>query len=137
MGGRGFQGGERWSGPAQRGSSTTSRAGRVLGAAPLWTMQSRIGTVSPWHAPRSFDENQVLRTVRDRFWSTGYAGTGVDDILRDTGLGKGSLYGAFGDKHQLFLRAFQEARHVGLGPPWGRGAVGPWGRARRTDNTRG
>ncbi|WP_419196487.1 TetR/AcrR family transcriptional regulator [Actinacidiphila glaucinigra] len=84
--------------------------------------------MSPWHAPRSFDENQVLRTVRDRFWSTGYAGTGVDDILRDTGLGKGSLYGAFGDKHQLFLRAFQEARHVGLGPPWGRGAVGPWGR---------
>ncbi|WP_018559928.1 MULTISPECIES: TetR/AcrR family transcriptional regulator [unclassified Streptomyces] len=58
--------------------------------------------------PRSFDEDQVLRTVRDRFWSTGYAGTRVDDILRDTGLGKGSLYGAFGDKHQLFLRAFQE-----------------------------
>ncbi|MDX3072677.1 TetR/AcrR family transcriptional regulator [Streptomyces sp. MI02-7b] len=58
--------------------------------------------------PRSFDEDQVLRAVRDRFWSSGYAGTSVDDILRDTGLGKGSLYGAFGDKHQLFLRAFRE-----------------------------
>lgn len=58
--------------------------------------------------PRSFDEDQVLRAVRDRFWSTGYAGTSVDDILRDTGLGKGSLYGAFGDKHQLFLRAFRD-----------------------------
>ncbi|MEU6341575.1 TetR/AcrR family transcriptional regulator [Streptomyces sp. NPDC046977] len=58
--------------------------------------------------PRSFDEDQVLRAVRDRFWSTGYAATSVDDILRDTGLGKGSLYGAFGDKHQLFLRAFRD-----------------------------
>jgi AcrR family transcriptional regulator len=25
-----------------------------------------------------------------------------------TGLGKGSLYGAFGDKHQLFLRVFDD-----------------------------
>lgn len=71
------------------------------------------GAVKNWYResmarPRTFDEDQVLRTVRDRFWSTGYAGTSVDDILRDTGLGKGSLYGAFGDKHQLFLRAFQE-----------------------------
>jgi AcrR family transcriptional regulator len=56
--------------------------------------------------PRSFDEDQVLRAARDQFWSTGYAGTSVDDILTATGLGKGSLYGAFGDKHQLFLRVF-------------------------------
>jgi AcrR family transcriptional regulator len=32
----------------------------------------------------------------------------VDDILTATGLGKGSLYGAFGDKHQLFLRVFDD-----------------------------
>src|SRR5256714_8246052 len=56
--------------------------------------------------PRSFDEDQVLRAARDQFWSTGYAGTSVDDILTATGLGKGSLYGAFGDKHALFLRVF-------------------------------
>jgi TetR/AcrR family transcriptional repressor of nem operon len=56
--------------------------------------------------PRSFDENEVLRAARDRFWSTGYAATSMDDILSDTGLGKGSLYGAFGDKRNLFLRAF-------------------------------
>ncbi|MFC4243207.1 TetR/AcrR family transcriptional regulator [Gryllotalpicola reticulitermitis] len=56
--------------------------------------------------PRSFDETETLRAVRDRFWSTGYAGTSVDDISTATGLGKGSLYGAFGDKHQLFVRVF-------------------------------
>jgi AcrR family transcriptional regulator len=32
----------------------------------------------------------------------------VDDIAAATGLGKGSLYGAFGDKHQLFLRTFDD-----------------------------
>ncbi|MEU8984447.1 TetR/AcrR family transcriptional regulator [Streptomyces sp. NPDC048309] len=55
---------------------------------------------------RSFDEGEVLRAARDQFWSTGYAAARVDDIAAATGLGKGSLYGAFGDKHQLFLRTF-------------------------------
>jgi AcrR family transcriptional regulator len=58
--------------------------------------------------PRSFDEDEVLRVARDQFWSTGYAATSVDDILTATGLGKGSLYGAFGDKHRLFLRVFDD-----------------------------
>jgi TetR/AcrR family transcriptional repressor of nem operon len=58
--------------------------------------------------PRSFDQDAVLRAVRDQFWATGYAETSVDDILAATGLGKGSLYGAFGDKHKLFLRVFDD-----------------------------
>src|ERR1700722_3822594 len=57
---------------------------------------------------RSFDEAEVLRATRDQFWSTGYAAARVDDIAAATGLGKGSLYGAFGDKHQLFLRVFDD-----------------------------
>ena len=57
---------------------------------------------------RSFDETEVLRIARDQFWSTGYAAARVDDIAAATGLGKGSLYGAFGDKHQLFLRTFDD-----------------------------
>ncbi len=32
----------------------------------------------------------------------------MDDILTATGLGKGSVYGAFGDKHQLFVRVFDD-----------------------------
>src|SRR5580698_10448066 len=56
--------------------------------------------------PREFDEDEVLRAARQQFWSTGYAGTSMDAIAAATGLGKGSLYGAFGDKHQLFLRIF-------------------------------
>jgi TetR/AcrR family transcriptional regulator, transcriptional repressor for nem operon len=55
--------------------------------------------------PRKFDEADVVAAARDAFWSRGYAATSVDDLSSATGLGKGSLYGAFGDKHALFLRA--------------------------------
>ena len=55
--------------------------------------------------PRKFDEDTVLEAVREEFWTRGYAATSVDDLTTATGLGKGSLYGAFGDKHGLYLRA--------------------------------
>ncbi|MBB4687546.1 TetR/AcrR family transcriptional regulator [Amycolatopsis jiangsuensis] len=55
--------------------------------------------------PRAFDEEQVLNAVREQFWNAGYAATSLEDLMRVSGLGKGSLYAAFGDKHQLFLRA--------------------------------
>ncbi|WP_055586583.1 TetR/AcrR family transcriptional regulator [Peterkaempfera griseoplana] len=58
--------------------------------------------------PRKFDEQQVLATVRERFWAGGYAGTSMDDIAAATGLGKGSLYGAFGGKQHLFHRVFDD-----------------------------
>ena len=57
--------------------------------------------------PRSFDEERVLQAVRDQFWDAGYGATSLDDLMRVSGLGKGSLYAAFGDKHQLFLRALR------------------------------
>ncbi|GAA4886652.1 TetR/AcrR family transcriptional regulator [Actinomycetospora straminea] len=58
--------------------------------------------------PREFDEERVVLAVRDAFWDKGYAATSMDDLLRVSGLGKGSLYGAFGDKHRLFLRVLRD-----------------------------
>ena len=58
--------------------------------------------------PREFDEDRVLLAVRDEFWDKGYAATSMDDLLRVSGLGKGSLYGAFGDKRSLFLRVLRD-----------------------------
>lgn len=58
--------------------------------------------------PRTFDESDVVAAARDEFWARGYAATSVDDLTVVTGLGKGSLYGAFGDKHGLFLRALDD-----------------------------
>ena len=58
--------------------------------------------------PRKFDEETVIEAVREQFCCNGYAATSLDDLMCATGLGKGSLYGAFGDKRQLFLRVFEE-----------------------------
>ena len=58
--------------------------------------------------PRTFDEDDVVAAARDEFWDRGYAATSVDDLTAATGLGKGSLYGAFGDKHSIYLRALDD-----------------------------
>ena len=58
--------------------------------------------------PRKFDESDVVAAARDEFWTRGYTATSVDDLTAATGLGKGSLYGAFGDKHGLFLLALDD-----------------------------
>jgi TetR/AcrR family transcriptional regulator, transcriptional repressor for nem operon len=55
---------------------------------------------------RTFDEYEVTRRARDAFHDHGYAATSVEQLTAATGLQRSSLYGAFGDKHALFLRAF-------------------------------
>ena len=50
----------------------------------------------------------VLRAVEEQFRATGYAGTSLDDVAAATGLGRGSIYAAFGDKHELFMRSLSE-----------------------------
>jgi TetR/AcrR family transcriptional repressor of nem operon len=55
---------------------------------------------------RGFDEDQIVAAVLEKFRETGYAATSLDDIMSVSGLGKGSIYSAFGSKRALFLRAF-------------------------------
>jgi TetR/AcrR family transcriptional repressor of nem operon len=65
--------------------------------------------------PRQFSEQRVLHAVREQFWDAGYAATSLEDLMRVSGLGKGSLYAAFGDKHRLFLRALRDYADVSHG----------------------
>ena len=60
--------------------------------------------------PRKFVEDQVIGAARDQFWTHGYAGTSLDDLVAVTGLGRGSLYGAFGDKRELYIKSYQRYR---------------------------
>src|SRR5579859_6066338 len=57
---------------------------------------------------RGFDMDQTLAVIRDQFWSRGYEGTSTYDLMEATGLGKGSLYKAYGNKHELYLRTFDD-----------------------------
>jgi AcrR family transcriptional regulator len=56
--------------------------------------------------PRKFDEAEVIASAGRTFAATGYAGTSLDDLMAATGLGRQSLYNAFGGKRELFMRAF-------------------------------
>jgi TetR/AcrR family transcriptional repressor of nem operon len=58
--------------------------------------------------PRSFDTATALQAIEEQFRSTGYAGTSLDDVAAATGLGRGSIYAAFGDKHELFMHSLNE-----------------------------
>ena len=55
--------------------------------------------------PREFDEEQVLEAAMRAFWANGYESTSLADLVSVTGLHKGSLYQAFGDKHSLFVQS--------------------------------
>ncbi|MGW1624434.1 TetR/AcrR family transcriptional regulator [Streptomyces sp. NPDC002172] len=57
--------------------------------------------------PPGFDRDKVVQAVERQFRRTGYAGTSVDDIAKAGGLGRGSLYAAFGDKSKLYLQTLQ------------------------------
>jgi TetR/AcrR family transcriptional regulator, transcriptional repressor for nem operon len=56
---------------------------------------------------REFDTEQVMEAVINAFWERGYEATSLADLMEVTGLKKGSIYKAFGDKHSLFLQALQ------------------------------
>ncbi len=54
---------------------------------------------------KRFDKNEVLDRAMRLFWERGYEATSIDDLLKATGINRGSLYGTFGDKRGLFLAA--------------------------------
>ena len=61
----------------------------------------------PAGRPREFDPNVALDAAVDAFWANGFQGTSMSDLEAATGLKKGSLYKAFGDKHSLFMKVLE------------------------------
>lgn len=57
--------------------------------------------------PREFDYDQVLDKAMLVFWQRGFQGTSIVDIERETGLTKGSLYKAFDNKRDLFVKCLE------------------------------
>ena len=57
--------------------------------------------------PREFDIDKALSAAMAAFWAKGYEATSLTDLMSATGLHKGSLYRAFGDKHQIFIKALK------------------------------
>ena len=56
---------------------------------------------------KQFDVERALDQAMGVFWEHSYADASLELLTTATGLGRGSLYGAFGDKDALFRRALE------------------------------
>lgn len=57
--------------------------------------------------PRHFDADEALDKAMRVFWTKGYDGATIDDLVAATGVVRPSLYAIFGDKEALFLRCLE------------------------------
>ncbi|MFE7276768.1 MULTISPECIES: TetR/AcrR family transcriptional regulator [Streptomyces] len=60
--------------------------------------------------PKQFDPDIAVERAMEVFWRKGYAATTPQDLVDALGLGKGSLYNAFGSKRALFELALRRYR---------------------------
>ncbi len=57
--------------------------------------------------PREFDEEKALDQAMRLFWTQGYQGTSLHDLLQTMGISKSSFYETFGSKRDLFMRSLE------------------------------
>ena len=57
--------------------------------------------------PREFERDEVIDKALGVFWMQGYAATSMSDLLGAVGIGRQSLYNAFGGKHDIFMAALR------------------------------
>lgn len=55
--------------------------------------------------PREFDLDEALDCAMNVFWTKGYEGASLQDLLEAMNIARGSLYKAFQDKHSVYLAA--------------------------------
>ena len=54
--------------------------------------------------PRAFDPDEALERAMHVFWAKGYEGASLSTLTRAMRINRPSLYGAFGNKEQLFRK---------------------------------
>ncbi|RRQ22690.1 TetR/AcrR family transcriptional regulator [Thiohalobacter thiocyanaticus] len=64
--------------------------------------------------PRNFNIEQALDAALDVFWRNGYQNASLTELTRAMGISKPSLYSAFGNKEQLYLKTLQRYREQRL-----------------------
>lgn len=60
--------------------------------------------------PRAYDPDAALARAMETFWKSGFAATTLDDLTAATGMNRPSLYAAFGDKQDIYVKAYRKYR---------------------------
>src|ERR1700741_1584882 len=60
--------------------------------------------------PRAYEPEVALAKALDLFRKDGFAATSLDDLSAATGMNRPSLYGAFGDKRELYIKSYERYR---------------------------
>src|SRR5438128_9958006 len=60
--------------------------------------------------PRAYQPDIARGKAFDLFRKDGCAATSLDDLSAATGMNRPSLYGAFGDKRELFIKSYRRYR---------------------------
>jgi TetR/AcrR family transcriptional regulator, copper-responsive repressor len=60
--------------------------------------------------PRAYEPEIALGKALELFRKGGFAATSLDDLSAATGMNRPSLYGAFGDKRELYIKSYQRYR---------------------------
>ena len=64
--------------------------------------------------PPAYDPDVALAGAREVFWSAGYEASSLDDLSAAMAMNRPSVYGAFGDKEALYLKALVRYRDDSL-----------------------
>jgi TetR/AcrR family transcriptional repressor of nem operon len=78
---------------------------------------------------REFDTDEAVARAMDLFWERGYEATSLQDLSRALGLGRGSMYAAFGSKEGIYQAALERYRQDLAGPMLRALSEGAGGRA--------
>jgi AcrR family transcriptional regulator len=57
--------------------------------------------------PRQFDRDEAVDRAMAVFWDRGFEAASTEELLGAMGIGRQSMYAAFGDKHGLYLAALE------------------------------
>ena len=61
---------------------------------------------------KEFERDEALHKAMEVFWTRGYEGASVQDLVKHMGINRQSIYDTFGDKHTLFLQALDRYREI-------------------------
>lgn len=61
---------------------------------------------------KGFNEEEVLDKAVQLFWTKGYNATSANDLVKELGLSRSSLYDTYGDKRTLFINSLKRYRET-------------------------